>query len=397
MASVRKADALPPHTATGFTPVGWLDDAFTISRPRGPQPFIIAPEDAAPVRGSAVLPRAAACYECRMRRRVLVPLDGSRAAESAVWHAAAVAGALADGMLLVQVLEPPPAQGDTLARDLDWRLLRAEANAYLRSLAGRLAAGGLDATVAVEVGGAADEIVRLARRQDVELVVMAAHGRGEAEAFAFGGTTHKVLSLAPTSVMVVRRGEETAPLTPPIDYRHILVPLDGSPASEWALGLATALARHHQAALLLLHLVAQAPPAWENLPRSDEETALLQRLEALQHERAERYLRTLEERLAHTDLRVSSHLGQAAQLAEGIRSVADERGVDLITLAAHGASGAPYTYGTVAHRLLTVSGLPVIVFQDAPATPDDAIGRPPAEGGEDASANEPPAGDPVGR
>ena len=329
-----------------------------------------------------------------MRRRVLVPLDGSRAAETAVWHAAAVAGALADGVVLVQVLETPPAHTDAFVRDLDWRLLRTEAHAYLRSLASHLAERGLDATIAVEIGSAAEEIVRLARRPDVELVVMAAHGRGEADAFTFGGTTHKVLSLAPTSVMVVRRGEEAPRSSLAIDYRHILVPLDGSPASEWALGLATALARHHEAALLLLHLVPEAPPAWENLPRSPEETALLQQLEALRSERAERYLLALEERLAHTDLRVGSHLGRAVQLADGIRSVAEAHGIDLIALAAHGASEAPYTYGTVAQRLLAVSGLPIIVFQDAPAAPDDTLGR--ASLGTDAAdaASEPSADDP---
>ena len=314
-----------------------------------------------------------------------------------MWHAAAVAGALADGVVLVQVLETPPAHTDAFARELDWRLLRSEAAAYLRSLASILTERGVDTTITVKIGSAAEEIVRLARRQDIAMVVMAAHGRGEAAAFAFGGTTHKVLSLAPTSVMVVRRGEEAAGPTPTMEYRHILVPLDGSPASEWALGLATALARRHQATLLLLHLVPEAAPAWENLPRSDEESALLERLAALRSERAERYLRALEQRLAHTDLRVSGHVGRTVQLAEGIRSVADEHRVDLIALAAHGASGAPYTYGTVAQRLLSVSGLPVIVFQDAPAAPDDAIGRPGAVTGEDDASDEPAADDPVGR
>jgi len=301
-----------------------------------------------------------------MKRFLLVPLDGSAAAETAVWHAAGLVGALADGLLLLQVLETPPLPSEHVSRDLDWRLLRAESVAYLRSVADRLAQIGVDTEVAVEMGAAAEEIVRHARRDDVALVVMAAHGRGEAEAFAFGGTTHKVLSLAPASVMVVRRGADGGPPTQAIGYRQLLVPLDGSPAGEWALGLAAAVARHQQAALLLLHLVPEAPPAWERLPASGEEADLLRRLAALQAERAARYLSEMEARLAHTDLRVRSRVGRATQVAEGIRGVAAEEGVDLIALAAHGTSGAPFPCGAVAQRLLATCGLPIVVFQDVP-------------------------------
>jgi nucleotide-binding universal stress UspA family protein len=301
-----------------------------------------------------------------MKRYLLVPLDGSAAAETAVWHAAGLVGALADGLLLLQVLETPPLPSETISRDLDWRLLHAESAAYLRSVAERLTEIGVDAEVAVEIGPAAEQIVRYARRDDVALVVMAAHGRGEANAFAFGGTTHKVLSLAPASVMVVRRGADAGPPARAVGYRHLLVPLDGSPAGEWALGLAAAVARQQQATLLLLHLVPESPPTWQRLPPSGEEGELLARLTALQAERAARYLSEMEARLAHTDLHVRSRVGRAAQVAEGIRAVAVAEGVDLIALAAHGASGAPFPCGAVAQRLLATSGLPIVVFQDAP-------------------------------
>jgi nucleotide-binding universal stress UspA family protein len=222
--------------------------------------------------------------------------------------------------------------------------------------------------------------VRHARRHDVALVVMAAHGRGEAEAFAFGGTTHKVLSLAPASVMVVRRGPDAAGTSArAVGYRHVLVPLDGSPAGEWALGLAAAVARQQQATLLLLHLVPESPPAWQRLPPSGEEAELLRRLAALQAERAANYLSEMEARLAHTDLQVRSRVGRAAQVAEGIRAFAAAEGVDLIALAAHGASGAPFPCGAVAQRLLATSGIPIVVFQDAPPGAVDGDPAPPLD------------------
>jgi len=312
-----------------------------------------------------------------MKRYLLVPLDGSAAAETAVWHAAALVGALGDGLLLLQVLETPQLPSESTSRDLDWRLLQAESAAYLRSVAERLAEASVEATCVVETGSAAAQIVRHARRDDVALVVMAAHGRGEADAFDLGGTTHKVLSLAPASVMVVRRGPDAGPPRQ-IGYRRLLVPLDGSPAGEWALGLAAAVARQQQATLLLLYLVPEARPAWERLPPSGEESELLQRLAALQADRAAHYLSEMEARLAHTDLRVHSRVGRAAQVADGIQAVASDEGVDLIALAAHGSSCAPFPYGTVAQRLLAACRLPIVVFQDAPAASIDG-GRRPAD------------------
>jgi nucleotide-binding universal stress UspA family protein len=237
----------------------------------------------------------------------------------------------------------------------------------------------------------------------VAIVVLAAHGRGAAEAFDLGGTCHKVLSLAPASVMVVGRrlggpppprteGADTAASVPDLPateappspdpyvaawppdagaevrYRTILVPLDGSPTSEWALSQANAIARRHGATLLVLHVVPDAAPAFERLPRSPEESELLERLAHIQEERGDRYLSEVEARLTHTDLPVRTHLTRATRLAEAIRTAATEHGADLIVLAAHGAGGAPGRYGTVAQRLLSVGGLPVIVFQDLPGT-----------------------------
>jgi nucleotide-binding universal stress UspA family protein len=360
-----------------------------------------------------------------MPRRALVPLDGSPAAEAAVGHAGALAGVLADEVLLLQVLESPP-PSEMAGGDVDWRLRRAEAAAYLRSVAERLAERGIDVETAVAIGDPADEIVRHARQADVEIVVLAAHGRGAAEAFDLGGTCHKVLSLAPASVMVVGRrlggpppprtddADATAsvpdlpaadgatgvphatdpygapPATDPypaprspdpgaeVTYRTILVPLDGSPTSEWALSHANAIARRHGATLLVLHVVPDAAPAFERLPRSPEESELLDRLGRIQEERGDRYLAEVEARLTHTDLPVRTHLSRATRLAEAIRTAATEHGADLIVLAAHGAGGAPGRYGTVAQRLLSVGGLPVIVFQDLPGT----FGRAGARSGE---------------
>ncbi|HEX6199890.1 MAG TPA: universal stress protein [Thermoanaerobaculia bacterium] len=302
-----------------------------------------------------------------MIRRVLVPLDGSRMAEAALGHAAAIVTALGAGLVLLRVVEGRAALTDPAAASVDWRLRRVEAEAYLRQVAARLSEEGVEAATEVVEGKAADEIVQFVRGRAVDLVVLAAHGRGAAREFPFGGTVHKVLASAPASVMVIRPPSEGAPSTARVVYRRILVPVDGSPASEWALCLAASVARGHGAELLILQVVPDPELTCERLPRSAEETELLGRLQELQRERGLRYLREMEAKLAQEDLPVRCRVVGAAQIAEGVQEVAVEEGADLVALSAHGTAEAAFPYGKVAQRLLARSPVPVLVFQDLPA------------------------------
>lgn len=249
---------------------------------------------------------------------------------------------------------------------MDWRLQRMEAAAYLREVGARLEAADLEITTEVVEGKAADEIVQFVREHGVHLVVVAAHGLGGARDFPFGGTVHKIVSSAAASVMIVRRDAGGEGASRAARYRRILVPVDGSSPSEWALFLAAGIARKEGAELLVLQVVPEVELTCERIPRSAEETALLDRLRALQKRRATRYLEELQSKLEHEDLEVRSRVVWAGQVAEGLQQVAAEEGVDLIALSAHGAAEARFPYGKVAQRLLAQSELPVLVFQDLP-------------------------------
>lgn len=301
-----------------------------------------------------------------MIRRILVPLDGSAMAEATLDHAVAVAEGLGAKLILLRVVEAHAALTDPAVSAVDWRLRRMEAAAYLREVGARLEAAGLEVTAEVVEGGAAEEIVQFIRDRGVDLVVVAAYGRGGARDFPFGGTVHKVVASAAASVMIVRReaGGEAAPAA--ARYRRILVPVDGSSPSEWALFLAAGIARKHGAELLVVQVVPEVELACERIPRSPEESALLQRLRTLQKDRAAHYLAEIESKLRHEDLQVRCRVAWAGQVAEGLQQVAVEESVDLIALSAHGAAAARCPYGKVAQRLLAQAALPVLVFQDLP-------------------------------
>lgn len=328
--------------------------------------------NAAADHAAAVPRRARAEGKSPGFRRILVPLDGSPTAEHALRHAAAIARSLGAEIRLLRVLEAHVPLPDSLLEAVDWKLLRLEAEAYLDAIAARLRDQGLEAASAVVEGKAADEIVRHVRDQGADLVVVSAYGHGGRCEFAAGGTVHKVLSLAPSSLMLVRPAAEGPPPEAPVEYRRILAPVDGSAVAEWALCHAAGLARATGAELLVLHVDRVRAPAWDGLPPDPEELELTQRLGKLRRRRARSYLERLEATLASSDLRVRGRLATAERVAQAVLAVAGEEAVDLIALSAHGKDAAPNACGAVPNRLLARSEVPVLVFQDrpGPARPD---------------------------
>jgi nucleotide-binding universal stress UspA family protein len=299
-------------------------------------------------------------------RRILVPLDGSPTAEHAVPHATAIRRGTGAELQLLRVLEAHVPLPDPTLEAVDWRLLRLEAEAYLEAIAARLRAQGLEVGTAVVEGKAADEIVRRVREQGVDLVVLSAYGHGGPCEFAAGSCVHKLLSLAPSSVLLVRPAAEGPPPAAPVAYRRILAAVDGSAVAEWALCHAAAVARAHGAELLVLHVERVAAPAWNGLPPNPEELELAERLSALRCRRARTYLERIEGMLGSPDLPVRGLLTTAERVEQGILAVAGEEAIDLIALSAHGQGAAPGARGAVPERLLARSPVPVLVFQDRP-------------------------------
>ncbi|MBA3450552.1 MAG: universal stress protein, partial [Chloroflexia bacterium] len=149
--------------------------------------------------------------------RILVPLDGSKRAESALsW---------------VQIL---PARHLRLIRVCpEANDARAEAATYLEEVASQMAPSGATIDIQVIDDGPAEGIVSAAA--DADLVVMCTHGAGDGGRLLFGSVADRVARHAPVPTMLVRGGRE--PIAAAL-VRRIVVPLDGSPAAERALPMA---------------------------------------------------------------------------------------------------------------------------------------------------------------
>lgn len=290
--------------------------------------------------------------------RILVPLDGSRVAETALCHSAALARAFACTICLLRVIEPDArfwASTDTV----DWQLRRRQAEAYLRRTAEKAGASGLAIQWRLEEGRAADVIADLCRSDEFDLVVMTRYGRGGAGAFRFGGTVQKVIFSVPASVLVVDPGpgpnarEESR-------YAHVLVPTDGSHQSEWALGIAAMIAQAHGGRVTLLQVI-ERPVVPGHHGATVELKQLTDRMTELQYLAARRRSLELAARMPR-ELNVSSEVTIADDAPLAIQHFARKCGADMIVMSAHGAArSSPRAYGDVSRALLEQSPCPVLV------------------------------------
>ena len=150
-------------------------------------------------------------------RRILVPLDGSDLSEAAL-EPAVVLGRLYDAAItLLRVVHYPtglasPYLPDTVT--LNQQVVKEaeeRARSYLQDVAGRLERRGLEVDVEVLVEPASGAGILHYLRDgdvDVDLVVMATHGRGGLSRVLLGSVADKVVRGAHLPVLVVRPAQD---------------------------------------------------------------------------------------------------------------------------------------------------------------------------------------------
>ena len=148
-----------------------------------------------------------------MHKRVVVPLDGSREAETVLPFVLEIAGPLGLDVVLVRVMLPivPQAvEGTTYfsVDDVAGRL--AEARAYLAPLAADLRGRGLRVMTEARHGDPVTEILATARETGTDMIAMTTHGRGGVRRLIFGSVAEAVLRQAEVPVLVMRLTERDA-------------------------------------------------------------------------------------------------------------------------------------------------------------------------------------------
>jgi len=152
-------------------------------------------------------------------------------------------------------------------------------------------------------------------------------------------------------------------------YSHLLVPLDGSEASERALAHAQSLASAFDARVHLLQVISLSHEyevyhgAGETgLTAMEYSIEMAEQVTAARQTRAEDYLRATAARLEAHGIPVQTSVRQGMTL-ENITDFVAENGIDLIVMSTHGRSGLQrFFIGSVTDRVIRFSHVPVLAI-----------------------------------
>ena len=292
-----------------------------------------------------------------MFRTILVPLDGSPAAERALPLAAALAHAADARLVLVRCAWTTGVPGwETEQRQ---EAATREAQDYLHPIAGELRLQGVRVDIRAITAHPDQGILWTLADEHADLVVMTTHGRTGVGRFIYGSVAEAVLTQSHVPVLLVRAASLVQPSLDP-GRDGLLVPLDGSAVAEAVLPYAVEMARVLDATLILVRAV---PLPSLLTPERLVEPALGNEIFKMELQEAEDYLGRLARKLRQDGRRVLTYV-ETGGVASTILRKSDELNTVFILMATHGRSGMDRLFfGSVAMEVLRRGDHPVMLVR----------------------------------
>ena len=146
-----------------------------------------------------------------MYRNIMVPLDGSKLAECVLPHVEGfISQCRVRTIIFVRVVEsiPPAVAGEYAISPEQIENKEAErksaAEKYLKQIISRLTSDETKMETEVMVGRAADRLSDYAENNDIDLILMATHGRSGISRWVRGSVADRILRSASMPVLMVR-------------------------------------------------------------------------------------------------------------------------------------------------------------------------------------------------
>jgi nucleotide-binding universal stress UspA family protein len=152
-----------------------------------------------------------------MYRKIMAPMDGSELAECVIPHVQVLAtGCQAETVVFVRVVEPiilPASAGDYMSPAI-WTRIESEqqvlAENYVKDLATRVAIDGVDVRTEILEGSVAQSLVDYAAKSEIDLIVVATHGRSGISRWVWGSVAGRIIHSSTVPVLIVRSPRDEA-------------------------------------------------------------------------------------------------------------------------------------------------------------------------------------------
>lgn len=297
-----------------------------------------------------------------MFKHIVVPLDGSLLAESAVPASVFMAEKFHAKITLVHVIEknaPHEVHGHHHIKNVE------EATAYLKDVSRRAFPEGMHVNCHVhtaEVDNVAESIVAHQGELGYDFIIMCSHGRGKLLHLLLGSIAQKVISMGTIPVLITHPGEKGD--IPAFSCKAILVPLDGNPDHEsTALKVSAEMTQVCESALYLTTVI----PRFGTLSGQMTVTSRLlpgttSKMLEMSMDNAQEYLEEKLEKLRAQGVRANAYVlrGEPSHV---ITDSARQSQIDLIVLATHGKSGMnAFWAGSMANKVCSRSKVPILLI-----------------------------------
>lgn len=146
-------------------------------------------------------------------------------------------------------------------------------------------------------------------------------------------------------------------------FKHILLPIDGSPTSMVAIDKAVALAKAGSSAVTVIYVIDPYPFTGVGADFSYGQDQYLSAAKA----EASAALAAAAERLQQAGLPQDTRVVESHSVWRGILDAADEVGADLVVMGSHGRRGLEkLVLGSVTQSVLSHTKINTLVVRDTP-------------------------------
>ena len=297
-------------------------------------------------------------HSCRSQsavsfKNVLYATDFSSSADAALAYTIAIARHYGAQLHALRVRTPSPLW--RLGMEAACQMIETEQQLAYKDAArlhGLLAAVPHDVTV--EEGDFWAAFAEMNERYPIDLIIVGSSGRSGLAKGLRGSVAEAILRRAKCPVLTVGPLATFNEKKPP-DFREILFATDLSPVSLTAAKYAISFAEEYHARLTLLHVLA-APKAGELIRPIDYASTRLRQLRDIVPMAVDFWCKP-------------TYLVKEGSAANRILEVAEEKGADLIILAAKNVNGsvavATHLPGATAHQVITGAACPVLTVRMA--------------------------------
>ncbi|MFC2033079.1 universal stress protein [Chloroflexota bacterium] len=279
-----------------------------------------------------------------MFENIIVPLDTSKLAESALPYAEELAAKMDSNVTLLTVIESENAK-----RLEDYYHYIMKIKEATKGFAEKYNDNGENKEVKVEIatqdGNPAQGIIDYSLKSKFPLIVMASHGQTGISRWTVGSVADKVVrSVNLQPVMLIRTNDSHADIREKRLLKKALVPLDGSFRSEAVIPYISNIVYKLEMELTLLRVVSGT---------NDSETD------------AESYLQSVcrkIEDIINIPVNATVAIGS---VAETIIDLADELSVDLVAMSTLGMNrNNPLALGSVAQKVFLGGNTPLLLIKN---------------------------------